>query len=128
MFAEVAQQVLEYLGVPHDIDVQPAKPGDKKPLKVNEDDGGQSEGDIRALYAAVNDLPSDDPLRGESGSQATTGAQLAVGGDERREERTFETGDGCGETGGPAMLGRRNTRQRRQADRRLEGRMRARVP
>jgi cell division protein FtsI (penicillin-binding protein 3) len=77
VFAEVAQEVLEHLGVAHDIDVRPAKPGDKKKSQVTEDDGGQNEGDINALYAAVNDLPSDDPLRGGAGAQTTTGAELA---------------------------------------------------
>jgi cell division protein FtsI (penicillin-binding protein 3) len=77
VFSEVAQQVLEYLGVPHDIEMRAPKAGDKKPKAVTEDDGGQNEADINALYAAVNDLPSDDPLRGGAGGQAQTGAQLA---------------------------------------------------
>ncbi len=63
VFAEVAQQVLEYLGVPHDIDVRapntPAKP--EKP--VVEDDTEEDQSDVNALFAAVNDLPADDPLR-----------------------------------------------------------------
>jgi cell division protein FtsI (penicillin-binding protein 3) len=76
VFSEVAQEVLEYLGVPHDIEVRAPKPGDKKPKPVTEDDGGQNEADINALYAAVNDLPSDDPLRGGAESQAQAGAEL----------------------------------------------------
>jgi cell division protein FtsI (penicillin-binding protein 3) len=64
VFAEVAQPVLEYLGVPHDIDVQlPKATGKKKPEQVAEDDASEHIGDIDALYAAANDLPSDDPLR-----------------------------------------------------------------
>jgi cell division protein FtsI (penicillin-binding protein 3) len=77
VFSEVAQQVLEYLGVPHDIDVRAPGSGDKKPKAVNEDDGVQNEGDINALYAAVNDLPSDDPLRGNVGGSTQLGAELA---------------------------------------------------
>jgi cell division protein FtsI (penicillin-binding protein 3) len=70
VFAEVAQQVLEYLEVPHDIDVRPPKPS--KPDKpVAEDDGGEDASNIDALYAAANDLPSDDPLR--AGSVAAAG-------------------------------------------------------
>jgi cell division protein FtsI (penicillin-binding protein 3) len=76
VFSEVAQQVLEYLGVPHDIEVRAARPGDKKPKAVTEDDGGQNEGDINALYEALNDLPSDDPLRGGDAAQVQDGAQL----------------------------------------------------
>jgi cell division protein FtsI (penicillin-binding protein 3) len=63
VFAEVAQQVLEYLGVPHDIELQPVKPPLQKEAPAKEDDASSESGDINALYAAVNDLPSDDPLR-----------------------------------------------------------------
>ena len=70
VFTEVAQQVLEYLGVPHDIDVRAPKTPAKKEAMVAEDDAGQNTGDINALYAAANDLPSDDPLRGAPDAQA----------------------------------------------------------
>ena len=63
VFAEVAQQVLEYLGVPHDIDLRPATTASKKnrpSLKTTARPQGE---DIQALYDAANDLPSDDPLR-----------------------------------------------------------------
>ena len=63
VFAEVAQQVLEYLGVPHDIDVKPPQAGAKTEVVTAEDESGASEDDINALYAAANDLPADDPLR-----------------------------------------------------------------
>jgi cell division protein FtsI (penicillin-binding protein 3) len=63
VFAEVAQQVLEYLGVPHDIDVQPTHAPSKADVAASEDDAGADQEDINALYAAVNDLPADDPLR-----------------------------------------------------------------
>jgi len=61
VFAEVAQQVLEYLGVPHDIDVRPATMPKQPPVK--EDDSADANEDVQALYQAANDLPSDDPLR-----------------------------------------------------------------
>jgi len=62
VFAEVAQQVLEYLAVPHDIDPRPQRAAAKADLKVAED-AGEHTGDVNALYDAANDLPSDDPLR-----------------------------------------------------------------
>ncbi len=67
VFADVAQQVLEYLGVAHDIAVLP--PREKKlPLpNIAEDDGHTQGGDINAMFAAINDLPSDDPLRADPG-------------------------------------------------------------
>ncbi len=62
VFAEVAQQVLEYLGVPHDEEIRPPKAAGKPEQPAHEDEH-EDEGDLNALYAAVNDLPSDDPLR-----------------------------------------------------------------
>jgi cell division protein FtsI (penicillin-binding protein 3) len=61
VFAEVAQQILEYLGVSHDTDVRPPRPGQKPEAPIREDDTQSA--DVNALYDAVNDLPSDDPLR-----------------------------------------------------------------
>ena len=63
VFAEVAQQVLEYLGVQHDIDVRPVDLASKKDAPVKEDDAPMPGESVEALYEAANDLPSDDPLR-----------------------------------------------------------------
>ncbi len=64
VFAEVAQQVLEYLGVPHD---QPVK---AKSEMLAERQTGELEdrpqdqiADLNAMFADVNNLPADDPLR-----------------------------------------------------------------
>jgi cell division protein FtsI (penicillin-binding protein 3) len=70
VFAEVAQQVLEYLGVPHDIDLRPAKTTGKPAKPVTEDDAAEDQADIQALYEAANDLPSDDPLRNQPAQPA----------------------------------------------------------
>jgi cell division protein FtsI (penicillin-binding protein 3) len=62
VFAEVAQQVLEYLNVPHDIDVRQVKPTrPEKPVREDDSDAGGS--NLNELFAAANDLPADDPLR-----------------------------------------------------------------
>jgi cell division protein FtsI (penicillin-binding protein 3) len=78
VFQEVAQQVLEYLGVSHDIDVRAPKATGKKEAIVAEDDGGQNTGDINALFAAANDLPSDDPLRAAPSAVPNAAAQSAA--------------------------------------------------
>jgi cell division protein FtsI (penicillin-binding protein 3) len=70
VFAEVAQQVLEYLAVPHDIDLRQHRALTKSDLQVKEDDTHAQTADMNALYAAANDLPSDDPLRGGNDSSA----------------------------------------------------------
>jgi len=64
VFAEVAQQVLEYLGVPHD---QPLKTVQQMKLAksdVPEEAVPEHDGeDLNAMFEAVNSLPADDPLR-----------------------------------------------------------------
>ena len=76
VFAEVAQQVLEYLGVAHDIEVRWPRAQQKAGAQLAEDEGSEHTGDINALYAAVNDLPSDDPLRAPE-SPTPSAAQAA---------------------------------------------------
>lgn len=68
VFADVAQQVLEYLGVPHDAPLRPAK--SQPVVHLAEDDADEHTGDAQALFSAVNDLPGDDPLRGTSPTSA----------------------------------------------------------
>ena len=66
VFAVVAQEVLEYLGVPHD---QPLKT--KKELQLAKADvkdvfdstPEQNGADLQAMFADVNSLDKDDPLR-----------------------------------------------------------------
>ncbi|HEV2274943.1 MAG TPA: penicillin-binding transpeptidase domain-containing protein [Acidobacteriaceae bacterium] len=67
VFQEVAQQVLEYLGVPHDEPLH-APQQLAKSQEENEAPPEQS-GDLNALFDAVNDLPADDPLRTEVAGQ-----------------------------------------------------------
>ena len=67
VFAEVAQQVLEYLGVPHDKPlktVQQMQLAQKDAQKDAVQDGPSEEvGDLKAMFDEVNSLPPDDPLR-----------------------------------------------------------------
>jgi cell division protein FtsI (penicillin-binding protein 3) len=63
VFHELAQQVLEYLGVPHDMDIKTA-PSMSIAGKGQQEDGPSEEiGDLNGLFGDVNDLPADDPLR-----------------------------------------------------------------
>ncbi|HEX3893656.1 MAG TPA: penicillin-binding transpeptidase domain-containing protein [Terracidiphilus sp.] len=79
VFADVAQQVLEYLGVPHDIDVHPPKtPAKKEKVDLAEDDAGADQDHVNALFAAVNDLPADDPLRSPQPAAQTAAVPLST--------------------------------------------------
>jgi cell division protein FtsI (penicillin-binding protein 3) len=69
VFAEVAQQVLEYLGVAHDEELRAVKTAGKPEKPVQEDDH-EDPGNIDALYAAANDLPSDDGLKAQDADAA----------------------------------------------------------
>jgi len=77
VFAEVAQEVLEYLGVPHD---QPLKT--KKATMIaakDEADDAPSDNtaDLTAMFDDVNNLPADDPLRAEANGAANQTASSA---------------------------------------------------
>src|SRR5271170_1668944 len=74
VFADVAQQVLEYLGVPHD---QPLKT--KKELQIAQKDAvddspADSTADLSAMFDDVNNLPADDPLRAPANTAAVEAA------------------------------------------------------
>ncbi len=85
VFAEVAQQVLEYLGVPHD---QPLKtPQQLAEARSGAEDADQPDNgaDLNAMFADVNSLPADDPLR--SPQQMAPQAEVAALEPDRRERR-----------------------------------------
>jgi cell division protein FtsI (penicillin-binding protein 3) len=70
VFAEVAQQVLEYLDVPHDIEVRKRGANSNKDQRAVVDGGESNTGDVNVLFAAANDLPDDDPLRQNAAQSA----------------------------------------------------------
>jgi cell division protein FtsI (penicillin-binding protein 3) len=76
VFAEVAQQVLEYLGVPHD---QPLKAKKTVPMltakDLVDDAPADSTADLTAMFDDANNLPADDPLRNPT---ATAAAQTVA--------------------------------------------------
>jgi cell division protein FtsI (penicillin-binding protein 3) len=70
VFREVAQEVLEYLGVPHDTNLVAPKDLAKAQTSPELDEApSEHTGDLDALFAEVNNLPADDPLRGKGNGQ-----------------------------------------------------------
>jgi cell division protein FtsI (penicillin-binding protein 3) len=64
VFREVAQEVLEYLGVPHDQALKTPQQLQEVQNTVEADDVPDEHiGDLNAVYDEVNSLPADDPLR-----------------------------------------------------------------
>jgi cell division protein FtsI (penicillin-binding protein 3) len=67
VFGVLAQEVLESLGVPHDTNViAPTELAKAQEEAKPDDTTDEHPGDLNALFAAVNDLPADDPLRAEA--------------------------------------------------------------
>ena len=72
VFHDLAQQILEYLGVPHD---QPLKSPEllakaEAPLPGDSAEPQPHLDDLDSLFAEVNNLPADDPLRNAAPAQA----------------------------------------------------------
>jgi cell division protein FtsI (penicillin-binding protein 3) len=64
VFREVAQEVLEYLGVPHDEALKTPQQLKEVQNAVEPDDvPDQHLGDLSTMFDEVNSLPPDDPLR-----------------------------------------------------------------
>ncbi len=69
VFRELAQQILEYLGVRHDEPLKTAPELAKEAASASEDIS-EPVGDLNALFADVNELPADDPLRHPASADA----------------------------------------------------------
>jgi cell division protein FtsI (penicillin-binding protein 3) len=76
VFQELAQEILEYLGVPHDMPIKPPKLIAEQKKTIHDDTGGDREqvGDLDAMFAEVNHLPKDDPLRAPPAKSQATAA------------------------------------------------------
>jgi cell division protein FtsI (penicillin-binding protein 3) len=70
VFANVAQQVLEYLGVPHDQPLKTKKEWLVAEQKDVDDSPAESTADLNAMFDDVNSLPADDPLRAPANTPA----------------------------------------------------------
>ena len=77
VFAQVAQDTLEYLGVPHDVEIHAARLPAKNLTAHDAEPEQEHTGDVNAMLSAVNDLPADDPLR-EAVSSARTPASSST--------------------------------------------------
>ena len=72
VFQRLAQEILEYLGVPHDEPMQTpdAMAKEQAQDKVPDDAPAEHVDDLESLFAEVNNLPPDDPLRQAAPAQA----------------------------------------------------------
>ncbi len=93
LFHELAQQILEYLGVPHDQDLKPQMLTAKNEKQDMVDDVPQEpDEDLASLFAEVNHLPADDPLSVEAAQKAANGTQPASAQPPAGSDQVAETG------------------------------------
>jgi cell division protein FtsI (penicillin-binding protein 3) len=79
VFQTVAQQVLEYLGVPHDQPIKTSKQLLAATSQSMPDDApSEHMDDLNAMYDAINNLPGDDPLRVSFSAATDAGASAAA--------------------------------------------------
>jgi cell division protein FtsI (penicillin-binding protein 3) len=78
VFQDLAQEILEYLGVQHDQPMQsPKEVAKAQAVAVQEDEPEEQVDNLNSLFAEVNNLPPDDPLRNNQPEQGQ--APLAKG-------------------------------------------------
>jgi|UPI00047B33D4 cell division protein FtsI (penicillin-binding protein 3) len=70
VFQEVAQEVLEYLGVPHDQPLKTPKQMMEATKEVASESPIDNGADLNQMFADINNLPADDPLRAAQNSTA----------------------------------------------------------
>ncbi len=76
VFQEVAQQILEYLGIPHDQPLktrQQMEEAKREPVRGDAPSTSVDVADLPAMFEEINSLPADDPLR-----QPATAAAMAA--------------------------------------------------
>jgi cell division protein FtsI (penicillin-binding protein 3) len=98
LFQDLAQQILEYLGVPHDQDMRPDKLVAKNNKPAAEEAAPQEHAeDLHSLFAEVNHLPADDPLRNPSPDSTELPAQSS---NPSSQGGSGDSGSAPGEAGG----------------------------
>jgi cell division protein FtsI (penicillin-binding protein 3) len=76
VFHDLAQQILEYLGVPHDQDLKPENALARNSKPAQQEAAPQENAEaLASLFAEVNHLPADDPLRNPLPDSAELKAQ-----------------------------------------------------
>ena len=88
LFRALVQEILEYLGVPHDEPMRPAKlvaesDAAAERNAAEDEDPPQNLDDLQSLFAEANHLPADDPLSTEHRDQSTELREQGAGSREQ---------------------------------------------
>jgi cell division protein FtsI (penicillin-binding protein 3) len=92
LFQELAQQILEYLGVPHDQDLKPQKMIAQNSAPVEEAPPQEQPADLESLFEEANHLPADDPLSSAATPTAPAAAAQPESPSDASEVATAEPG------------------------------------
>ena len=87
VFSELAQQVLEYLGIPHDQPLKTKQEIAQEVASVQPEDDSDHVGDLNAMFDQINSLPADDPLRQPANAAAMAQNQVADAAQEQQEQQ-----------------------------------------
>jgi cell division protein FtsI (penicillin-binding protein 3) len=77
VFGELAQEVLEYLGVPHDQPLKTKQQMQEIAASAQPDDAPDESADMSSMFDQINSLPADDPLRQPATAAAMQQNQIA---------------------------------------------------
>jgi cell division protein FtsI (penicillin-binding protein 3) len=77
VFHDLAQQILEYLGVPHDQELKPTNLIAKDTKPVEEETPQEETANLESLFAEANHLPADDPLSSSASADTAASANAA---------------------------------------------------
>ncbi len=94
VFQDLAQQILEYLGVPHDTEVRSEPEIAKARAAAGPEEAlPEAEGNVEELFAEVNNLPPDDPLRASAqpAGQAVSDAAAKPSGEAKGMDAPVST-------------------------------------
>ncbi|HEX9198666.1 MAG TPA: penicillin-binding protein [Acidobacteriaceae bacterium] len=78
VFQTVAQEVLEYLGVPHDQPLKTTKQMLAAAPKDVDDSPSDNVADLNTMFDQINNLPADDPLRASSNTAANAAPEQPI--------------------------------------------------
>ncbi|MBB5066807.1 penicillin-binding protein [Granulicella mallensis] len=87
VFSQLAQEVLEYLGIAHDRPLKTQQQMAQIAASVQPEDVQDSADDLSAMFDQINSLPADDPLRQPANAAAMVQNQAADAAQAQKDQQ-----------------------------------------